>query len=203
MLQKGVILLLLSSDDKTKSIQGQWVNGCVLIKGLSIAVTQEAKGSRNPGRKGTKKNLTKIVFFMSVTFSPTPIALNVSLYYSHFHLAAHVNYLLKFYSTPQSILYFLQQPQKKIDMISTPSHCMAIVVVAVVTVLFNNLREKRSVPPTTQSGTTCKNFCRAPVENRALLQKYQRQKDRKPNVTSHWSLTHREAAFVFTKGRRS
>ena len=49
--------------------------------------------------------------------------------------------------------YIFCQSDKKIGIILINSHLMAIVVLAVVIFLFDNLREKGSVPLTKQSGT--------------------------------------------------
>ena len=58
----------------------------------------------------------------------------------------------------------LTPQKKKIGVTLIYSHWTAIVVLAVVIFLFDNQREKRSVPLTKQSGIACfKNSCGIPV----------------------------------------
>ena len=62
-----------------------------------------------------------------------------------------------------------KKEKKKTGVILIHSHQKPVVVLAVVTFLFNNLRDKRSVPLTKESGIACfKNSCSTPVENTVL-----------------------------------
>ena len=51
-------------------------------------------------------------------------------------------------STAYQKIYVLPIWQKKVDIILIPSHHMAIVVLAIVIFLFDNVRDQRSVPLT-------------------------------------------------------
>ena len=62
------------------------------------------------------------------------------------------------------VYYIFCQSDKIISIILTHLHLMAVVVLAVVIFLFENLREKRSVALTKSSGIACFNDSRsAPV----------------------------------------
>ena len=68
---------------------------------------------------------------------------NERVIFKLFHLMAHISYLLKFCKTPKNICF--ADPTKKMGIILIHSHETAIVVLAVVIFLFDNLGKRGQV----------------------------------------------------------
>ena len=85
--------------------------------------------------------------------------------FATFFISWHTQLITKILWHTKKHIIFFANLTKKIDSILVHSHWMAIVVLAVVIFLFDNLREKRSVPLTKQSGIACfQSSCSVPVE---------------------------------------
>ena len=76
---------------------------------------------------------------------PNSYTCSKAVIFSPSHLLAHVNRLLQFCGTTKIYIIFFADLTKKIGLILIHAHWTAVVGLAVVIFLFDNLREKRSV----------------------------------------------------------
>ena len=90
-----------------------------------------------------KPRLLKFILRVLVSLQGLPNAANPAMF-NLFHLMARINQFPKFCITPKNIYFF--HLTQKIGTILIHSHRTAIVVLAILFFVFDNVREQRSVP---------------------------------------------------------